>query len=914
MADSFVPPIYTRLRPEALATSPTAHGSIDFAEMEQLGLDPGAVLDFSQNSNPFGPSTEVRQALQIANMSRYPDRECNALRRVLATQLQTAPESILVGNGASEILWLTAFVFLRRGDSVLILGPTYGEYARVAALMGATVHEWRGEERSGFTVDPEAIEHLLRLHPMAAVFLCNPNNPTGRSLPVEVIHTWARRWPHTLFVVDESYLAFLVSPTSAYAPDLANLLIVRSLTKEYALAGLRLGYALAAPTVIEAMRRVQPPWSVNTPAQVAGMAALADRTHLHRTLTALHQAKEELVAGLQRIRLQPLPSETHFMVVRVGDGAAMRRRLLAHGLLVRDCTSFGLPAYIRIAARKPEDNLRLLNALQQFCSETDRMETLSALDRSAPLSAPTFALYEDKLYGDRRSRSLRARALMVLGTHSSAGKSFLTTALCRILARRGVKVAPFKAQNMSNNAGVTPEGGEMSRAQIVQAEAAGIAPHTDMNPVLLKPEADHRSQIVLNGKVAGRIQAGNWFALKQQLWTEVCAAYDRLAGRFDVIVLEGAGSPAEINLKAGDIVNMRMAHHADATCLLVGDIDRGGVFAALAGTLWLLEPEDRSRIRGLVINKFRGDPTLLGDVNALLREKTFGAPVLGVLPYLPDLLIPDEDAVSLQPDGLRAAPQAEDVAPQVDIAIIRLPHIANFDEFDLLSVEPGVRVRYVSTVEELGMPHAIILPGAKSTLADLAWLRSRGLDRAIIEAARHITVVGICGGYQMLGERVDDPHGVEGPAGASMAGLGLLPVITEFARNKHTYRSQMRLPDGSLVEGYEIHMGETFRLGETPPFGVIVQRNGQALHLPDGAVSGDGRVWGVYLHDIFTNDAFRHNWLRSLGWQAETTAAATHQRLLVSSLQRRAREYDRLADVVEAAIGWPTIERLIWGR
>ena len=906
MASTLSSLLDARLRSEAFMTPPIPHGAIDYTEMERLGLDPDAVLDFSQNSNPFGPSAAVQQAVQAVELARYPDRECKVLRRRLADHLQTPPESILVGNGASEVLWLTAFTLLRRGDPVLIIGPTYGEYARVAALMGATVREWRAEEHEAFALEPAAIEHFIQQQPPAAVFLCNPNNPTGRFLPVEFIHAWAKRWPQTFFIIDESYLAFLAVPVSTYMPALPNLLIVRSLTKEYALAGVRLGYALAAPPLIEAMQRVQPPWSVNALAQAAGIAALADQAHLHWTLDALRRAKEEFVAGLQRIGLRPLVSETHFMLVHVGDGAALRRRLLLQGMLVRDCASFGLPAYVRIATRRPEENLRLLNTLAQLCP-------MQGSPPPAPGSSSPAADPAPVLHRHRQHQASRARAVMVLGTHSSAGKSLLTTALCRILARRGVNVAPFKAQNMSNNAGVTPEGGEMGRAQIVQAEAAGIAPHTDMNPVLLKPEADRRSQVVLNGKVAGHIEAGNWFARKQQLWTEVCAAYDRLARRFDVIVLEGAGSPAEINLKPGDLVNMRMAHYADAACLLVGDIDRGGVFAALAGTLWLLEPADRSRIKGLVINKFRGDPALLGDLNVLLREKTFGAPVLGVIPYLPDLLIPDEDAVSIQPDALRMSPQASTFTPQIDIAIIRLPHIANFEEFDPLVAEPGVRVRYVSAVEELGTPHAIILPGTKATLADLAWLRSQGLDRAIIEAAQHIAVVGICGGYQMLGVRIEDPHGVEGPVGASMAGLGLLPIATTFARMKHTYRAWMRLPNGALVEGYEIHMGESVRLGGAPPFGVIVQRNGQVVELPDGAVREDGRVWGVYLHDIFANDTFRRDWLRSLGWKAEAAPTAMQWLPLASSRQRREREYDRLADVVEAALGWPTIERLIWG-
>ena len=262
----------------------------------------------------------------------------------------------------------------------------------------------------------------------------------------------------------------------------------------------------------------------------------------------------------------------------------------------------------------------------------------------------------------------------------------------------------------------------MGRAQIVQAEAAGIYPHTDMNPVLLKPEGNRRSQVVLNGEMAGRIEAGNWMETKKRLWSEVTAAYDRLAARYDVIVLEGAGSPAEINLKAGDIVNLRMAGHAGASCLLVGDIDRGGVFAALAGTMLLLEPEERLQIGGFLINRFRGDPALLGDGLEMLQERAFGVPTLGVIPYLPDLRIADEDAVPLERDRSAAAL----TEGQLDIAVIHLPRIANFDEFDALALEPGVRLRYVERAEDLGSPAAVILPGTKATLSDLAWLRERG--------------------------------------------------------------------------------------------------------------------------------------------------------------------------------------------
>lgn len=519
----------------------------------------------------------------------------------------------------------------------------------------------------------------------------------------------------------------------------------------------------------------------------------------------------------------------------------------------------------------------------------------------------------------------RAHALMILGTHSNAGKSLVATAFCRILARRGITVAPFKAQNMSNNAGVTftqdGGGGEMGRAQLVQAEAAGIAPHTDMNPVLLKPEAAPsglpRSQIVLNGKVHGHIDAANWRDIKQLLWDEVRAAYDRLAARYDMVIMEGAGSPAEINLKAGDIVNLRMARHADARCILVGDIDRGGVFAALAGTLYLLDETERGQIHGFLINKFRGDPSLLGDINSWFQQTAFGVPTIGVVPYLPDLQIADEDAVALDwLDGNQQGNIGGNIKSNVggnvegngalDIALIYLPHVANFDEFAALAAEPGVRLRYVRDAATLGNPDVILLPGTKVTIADLAWLRERGMADAIVRAAANgTTIVGICGGYQMLGELLADPLGVEECAGTHVAGLGLLPVETIFAPVKETNQSTLCLTNELVgadisVHGYEIHNGTTTLLPGTQPLGTIVTRNGQAVQVIDGAYRADGRVWGCYLHGIFENDEFRRLWLQSMGQQDGNVQA---ERL-------RQREYDRLADAVEEAVGWSTIAAL----
>jgi adenosylcobyric acid synthase len=482
---------------------------------------------------------------------------------------------------------------------------------------------------------------------------------------------------------------------------------------------------------------------------------------------------------------------------------------------------------------------------------------------------------------------------MVMGTQSGAGKSTLVAALCRILAREGLRVAPFKSQNIALNAGVTPEGHEIGRATLVQAEAARIAPHPDMNPVLLKPEGARGSQLVLDGRVHGRIDAENWQALRPLLWRTITAALDRLRARTDIVVIEGTGSPVELNLQRGDLSNMSVARQADAPVLLVGDIERGGVFAALVGTLALLEPDDRARIRGLVINKLRGDPALLGNALDLLRAHAFGLPTLGVIPYLPELGLPAEDVVSLDTSAATAAdaPHGEPVR----VAIIRLPHVANFDDFEPLAAEAGVAVRYVERAIELDdPPAAVIVPGSKVTLDDLAWLRRTGFAAAIIRLARAGTaVVGICGGYQMLGRWLVDPEGVEAAPGAGAPGLDLLPVRTVFERGKRTLRVEATVSArvgpfaalaGTTIRGYELHTGQSaVEPGQAGLSPLCSAREGG----PDdalGAISADGRIWGTYLHGIFDNDKLRHAWLRSLSWQGRGRCLdreAAHDRLAV---------------------------------
>jgi L-threonine-O-3-phosphate decarboxylase len=353
-------------RPEVAGTPLDAHGALDYSELKRLGINPDEVIDFSVNSNPYGPSPHVRQVLEQVALDRYPDRDCLALRGALSERYRVPAAQIVCGNGTAELLWLVAFAFIRPGDRALILGPTFGEYARSAALAGAQVAEIRASAERDYVTDTAAVENSLRHGSARLVFICNPNNPTGTLIPSEIIANWARQRPATLFVVDEAYIQFCPDVESTVAANIPNLLAVRSMTKDYALAGLRLGYAVGSREVIEALARVRPPWNVNAMALVAGLAALRDDEHLQTTLDRLLANREELIRGLKAVGLRPVPSGLHYFVVNVGDAADFRTRLLQHRVQVRDCASFGLPSHIRIAARRPEENARLLQAIREI--------------------------------------------------------------------------------------------------------------------------------------------------------------------------------------------------------------------------------------------------------------------------------------------------------------------------------------------------------------------------------------------------------------------------------------------------------------------------------------------------------------------------------------------------------------------
>lgn len=492
----------------------------------------------------------------------------------------------------------------------------------------------------------------------------------------------------------------------------------------------------------------------------------------------------------------------------------------------------------------------------------------------------------------------KAKAIMVQGTMSNAGKSLLCTGLCRIFRQDGYKVAPFKSQNMALNSAITNEGLEMGRAQYVQAEAAGVEPSVLMNPILLKPVTNMGSQLIVRGEVRGNYEASEYFRMKHQLVPEIQSAYDELAADNDIIIIEGAGSPAEINLSKGDFANMGMAKMAQAPVILTGDIDRGGVFAQLYGTVKLLPQDEQDMIKALVINKFRGDVSLLGSGLDMIRDLT-GKPVAGVVPML-DVDIDDEDSLSS-----RLTRQKRPAL--IDVAVIRLPKISNFTDLAPLEATDGVGVRYITSPGEVGDPDLIVIPGTKSTISDLKWMRASGIEAVIKKLSSSGTpVIGICGGYQMLGEKITDNEGAEG--GGSICGMELLPVVTEFEPEKHRTRTSGEFLEvsgifssltGKVLTGYEIHMGRTVLKGGGSPL----------IRLESGELMGcqKGNVYGSYLHGFFDSAECRREIIDDIakdkGIDFFPDAFNWHD--------YKEEQYDKLADGLRDSLDMDMIYRII---
>jgi len=856
------------------------------------GRNPDDLLDFSANINPLGLPDWLRPLISrhVSDLVHYPDPDTTALTQGAARCYHATPGEVLTGNGSAELLNLLAQT--AGIPRALIPIPSYSDYARAARLAGMAITEYPLPESEGFKLDPALLSPLLKSP--ATVFIGQPNNPTGQLYPADALRALAIAHPDSLFIVDEAFGDFVEDFDSLTGNRPANVVVLLSLTKIFAIPGLRLGCAIADASIVSKVHELQPLWSVNTLAQVVGEAALQDPDYVARSRTLVSQERAWLTTELRQFpELVIYPGAANFLLARlIGtalDAPTLTKRLLSEqGIAIRSCENFrGLnPRFVRLAVRPRNENERLIEALQA-------------------------------ILGTRRTRH-RPRptpAIMFQGTTSNAGKSVMTAALCRILLQDGYRVAPFKSQNMSLNSFVTRNGGEMGRAQVVQAQACHIEPDVRMNPVLLKPNSATGSQVIVMGKPVANMSVGDYIRYKPEAFKTICQAYDELAADHDVIVLEGAGSPGEVNLKAHDIVNMNMARYAQAPVLLVGDIDRGGVFSAFVGTMDVLTEWERALVVGFVVNRFRGQESLLKEALDYMLRVT-GRPVFGVVPNLSNLNLPEEDSVTFKSGVMD---QKKQDGATIEIAVIDLPHISNFTDFDAFKAEPDVYLRIVRSVGEVGTPDAVIIPGSKNTLHDLAYLKQTGLADRILKLAAigKTEIVGICGGFQMIGSEIEDPDCVETRSGRA-TGLGLLDIRTVMKDEKTLLRVTARhAPSGLTVQGYEIHHGQTQSssshsplpiphsvLGtpRSPLLAAFVRSDGESI----GLARAEGRVWGTYLHGVFDADEFRRWFINRI---------REHRGLAplvgITSVYDIEPALDQLAGVVRKALRIDEIYRLI---
>lgn len=863
---------------------PGEHGGDASGIAKAIGMPENMVLDLSMSLNPFAPDFRpvLHRAIDRGVVGRYPD-EASALG-ALAGAMGIAPERLVLTNGGAEAI------------------------AVVAATLG-----------TGWTVEPEFSLYrrfIPVLDPDGPRFRSNPHNPLGLlAAPEETAGVW-----------DEAFFPLATgSWTRGDADGQSRSLVVGSLTKLLGCPGLRAGYVICPDeAVARAVSAKRPQWSVNALAAEC-LAELLQSVDLPSWRSAIADARKKLTEVLESFGLFVRPSDANWVLV---EGSPDLRSLLAPlGVVVRDCESFGLAGTFRIAVPDESGLERLDRALDMALA--DPVSNPDARQPERGHASKASDIVSDQVSG----------GIFVCGTGSDVGKSAVVAGLCRLFARRGMSVAPFKAQNMALNSWVTDDGAEIGRAQGVQAFAAGVAAEATMNPVLLKPTGERRSQVVVLGKPWADLDASGYQAAKAELAPIVRRCLAELRARFDVVVCEGAGSPAEINLLEHDIVNLRLAVDVGLPAIVVGDIDRGGVLAAFYGTVGLLPDDLRRAVRGFVVNKFRGDPSLLAPGLVELERRT-GVPTLGVVPWLDGVDLDAEDSLFLQgrDRGSRVTQGAtEPDTCTLDVAAIRFPRISNFTDLDALSLEPDVRVRMVSHPSALGDPDLVLLPGTKTTVDDLAWLRATGLADAIAALAREgragrPLVLGICGGYQMLGTLISDPEQVES-AQAEVHGLGWLPVTTTFGSTKVVRRRRgviaipaIEFTGAEPLEGYEIHHGITVPnadRGAAAPWIHLEDRysqagdpNGDDLR-GDGITSGAGcmegmadiqrGVLGTSLHGLLENDDVRNALLHLVAQRRKHPYVSSG----MSFARAREERIDRLADALEEHVDIDALIRIV---
>lgn len=814
------------------------HGGDIFQAADYCGCSPEEIIDFSANINPYGPPIGLNSVLaeNFWRIVHYPEPHSQSLVEKASGFFQIPPEMIIAANGATEILDIIPRIFIR--DQAVISVPAYAGYFESAIKNNLPV---RYVSCSGpqdiLSTTTENISEAL--DSKSIVFLGRPGNPAGDILDAGLLKTLISGNPESFFVIDESFLDFAPQEKSLVHANFENLLIVRSLTKIFSLPGLRLGLAMGHPQTMSRLRQSLSPWSVNSFAQAAGAYCLQQTDFIKDSVNKLNLSRQAFADHLKQIPwLKVFKGQGNFLLCRINDcrftAHELCLKLLFKKILIRPASNFyGLDQYFfRLAVKNDADN-------QFLCS------CLESLEKGIIRSVPS------------RIASSATPAIMFQGTCSGAGKSLMAAALCRILHQDGIRVAPFKSQNMSLNSYVTGEGHEMGRAQVVQAIASGLEPDSRMNPVLLKPCSETGSQVIVQGRSQGNMEINDYISYKRSLFARVRDIYDELSADYQVMVLEGAGSPAEINLKKHDIVNMNMACHANARVILVGDIDRGGVFASFLGTYQMLLPWEKDLLSGMIINKFRGQKELLQSaIDYTVRET--GKEFFGVVPFVHNLGIPEEDSVTFKNHKFS---KSAEIPQCLHIGLVDLPHISNFTDFDPLAAEPDVTMTIVRSPADFSNDFDIvIIPGSKSVISDLKTLKNSGLDRRIMEFIHYPgkELVGICGGFQMLGTGISDPYSLESKHGI-IKGLGILPLETVIKEHKILKQVNAVWNDGSgktlYFKGYEIHQGRTTISG--PVQQPATNSDGELLSAAHVSLP----VWGTYLHGVFDDDQLRRHLL-----------------------------------------------------
>ncbi len=862
------------------------HGGDLLLLSKQSNKDINSLLDFSINIRPEGMPEFLKAAiLKTINLcERYPSPKAEEAKKTAAEYFDLNEQNFVFGNGSNEILHASLDVLALDGYKTLCtFEPAFSEYSIAAKKVGLDEYqiimpltnpldisktiEIKNEnnfnQQIEFAEDYSSLEdfefsnlekfedEISKIPHKSIVIFANPGNPSGIYFPLELCKKWVDSRKDCIFIFDEAFIDYLTHDPKETAISLLseNCMILRSLTKFYSIASLRLGYLVCEQNFARKLQEKLPVWNVNAMA-----LACIEKIFTKDSQKIIQDAKKtrennvmrrfHLYSMLQKIdNINIYPSKANYVLFSLPKAPKnlWERLLKEYGIVLRNCSNYvslECGNYFRVAVRFPSDHEKLVRAIQEICGQ----ET-------------------------KKNEKKKTPALMLLGTSSNAGKSVITAAFCRIFTEDGYRVKPFKAQNMSLNSGVTALGEEMGRAQIVQAQAAKVDPDARMNPILLKPHSDTGSQVVLLGKAMGHFHIKDYYEKKAKLWDTVCTAYDELAESCDVMVLEGAGSPAEVNLKEVDIVNIRMAEYAKAATLLVGDIDRGGIYASFLGTWLTFTPSEEKCLTGYLVNRFRGDASLLNPAHDYLLEHT-NKPVLGVVPFIKDIKIPEEDmagTIWAAPDKKKSQDYAlGGLDRPLDIAIIQLAHISNHTDFEPLGIEEQCHVRAVRTKEEFGNPDLLILPGSKSVSADLQKLQESGLTELIIEHAKDKWILGICGGLQMMGLEIFDPLQVESTE-KSIQALGLININSEFAKDKTlTAISDVKSPLGTL-SGYEIHHGISDIANEidytkfSKDLVQIVEKSFWHNSIALGYFNK--RRWATYVHGLFDEDEFRHNFL-----------------------------------------------------